>query len=461
MELLASEIDDVVPKVLIHSLKTEDGAVGTASYALSRNGRTFGSAGADQFTPVGGNKIIKIIITGSEWVDPDSFKVQMDVVNNGTVDQILRPLSSPHAFFKRVRLNVGGALPENIENYNRVSEMFQNMKAVGTNVNSDAEGFGRRFDLMDFKNLEMTADHYTGIKAGQRMTVSFKPLLGLLHQKQMFNLKFCPMTLELELCSNYLDPIVTPLVAGAGHEFDTANTSALWTIENCKVKCDLCQFDSEMENSYSSALTKEAKKYAIHYQTFHALSQSIPPGSNDFTMNVNRTLTRLTDVFVSLQGTRGGAGTTDGSYCPHLKEFNDFWSPMCQYTKAKGQEYDEKGEIDLFSISLGSKKLIDYDIASHSEAMSQLRKTLGVQSNSLHNFDISRQEYMNNKLIMGVTCEVLAQNTFTGHSLKNGEAVTCRFRHNPIINNTPTVMHVLLVSDNVLEIRAGGCEALE
>ena len=142
MELIASEIDDVVPKVLIHSLKTEDGAIGTASYALNRRSATFSSAGADRFTPVGGNKIIKIIITGSDWVDPDSFKVQFDLVNKGTVNgdgtnnQILRPLSSPHAFFKRVRLNVGGALPENIENYNRVSEMFQNMKAVGTNGRS-------------------------------------------------------------------------------------------------------------------------------------------------------------------------------------------------------------------------------------------------------------------------------------------------------------------------------------
>jgi hypothetical protein len=267
-----------------------------------------------------------------------------------------------------------------------------------------------------------------------------------------------PMTLELELCSDYLDPIITPLPVAVGTMFDTDNTSGLWSIENCKVKCDLCQFDSEMENSYSNSLTKEAKKYAISYQTFHALSQAIPTGTTDFTMNVNRTLTRLTDVFVSLQGARGLVGTE--SYCPHLKEFNDFWSPMAQYTGTNGQEYDSLDEIDLFSISLGSKKIIDYDIASHSEAMSHLRKTLGVQSNSLHNSDISRQEYLHHKLIMGVTCEVLAQNTFTGHSLKNGEAVTCRFRHKAI-NHKPTVMHVLLVSDNVLEIRASGCEALE
>ena len=206
-------------------------------------------------------------------------------------------------------------------------------------------------------------------------------------------------------------------------------------------------------------LLKRLKKYAISYQTFHALSQAIPDGTTDFTLNVNRTLTRLTDVFVSLQGERGVHGTE--SYCPHLKEFNDFWSPMAQYTGTNGQEYNADGEIDLFSVSLGSKKLIDYDIASHSEAMSHLRKTLGVQSNSLHNFDISRQEYLHHKLIMGVTCEVLAQNTFTGHSLKNGEAVTCRFRHKAGLPLKPTVMHVLLVSDNVLEIRAGGCEVLE
>jgi len=267
------------------------------------------------------------------------------------------------------------------------------------------------------------------------------------------------MVLELELCSTYLDPIVTPLTAGAGVVFETVNTSALWTIENCKVKVDLCQFDSAMENAYSKSLIEEAGKYVIRYQTFHALSQSMPAGSNDFSMNVNRTLSRLTDVFVSLQGARGAAGTS--SYCPHLKEFNDFWSPMAQYSGTNGQEYDSDGEIQLFSVSLGSKKIVDYDIASHSESMSQLRKAIGIQSNSLHNFDISRQEYLNNKLIMGVSTEILTQNALTGHSLKNGEAVTCRFQYKTGLPLQPNFMHVVLVSDNVLEIRAGGCSAHE
>ena len=119
MELVASQIEDTVPKELIHSLKVEDGGIGTASFAINRRSATFSSAGADSFTPVGGNKIIKIILSGSEWIDPQSVKVQFDLVNNGTALQLLRPLSSPHAFVKRVRLSIGGAQAENVENYKR------------------------------------------------------------------------------------------------------------------------------------------------------------------------------------------------------------------------------------------------------------------------------------------------------------------------------------------------------
>ena len=459
MEQIAQEIEDTVPKELIHSLQVKDtNGIGTASYAINRRGATFSSAGADSFTPVGGNKIIKIILTGSDLADPNTFKVQFDLVNNGTALQLLRPLSSPHAFFKSMRLTVGGALPENIQMYNYVSELFQNLKALDTNANEDAEGFGRRFDLMDYKEGRMIPAKYSGIKGGQRMTVSFKPLLGLLHQKKFFNIKFCPIVLEMELCSDYLDPIVSP---DADAIFTAANTSGLWSIENCKVKVDLCQFDSAMENAYSEEL-QAGGKYVIRYQTFHAYSQSMPPGSTDFFMQVNRTLSRLTDVFVSLQGGRS-AVEADASNCPHLKQFNDFWSPMAQFTAATGQGYDSAGEIDLFSVSLGSKKVTDYDIASHSEAMSQLRKAIGVQSNSLHNFDISRQEYMYNKLIMGVSTEILTQNAFTGHSLKNGEAVVCRFKYKEglAVAERPTAMNVVLVSDNTLEIRYGGCQAYE
>ena len=115
MELTATEIEDTAPTELIHSLQVKDtNGIGTASYAINRRGATFSSAGADSFTPVGGNKIIKIILSGSDWVDPSTFKVQFDLVNNGTGGQILRPLSSPHAFFRSMRLTVGGALPENI-----------------------------------------------------------------------------------------------------------------------------------------------------------------------------------------------------------------------------------------------------------------------------------------------------------------------------------------------------------
>ena len=38
---------------------------------------------------------------------------------------------------------------------------------------------------MDFKQGNMTPANFNGIKGGQRMTVSFKPLLGLLNPKKI------------------------------------------------------------------------------------------------------------------------------------------------------------------------------------------------------------------------------------------------------------------------------------
>ena len=110
MELIATEIEDTVPTEFIHYSEVEDtNGIGTLSCALNREGATFSSARADSFTPVGGNKIIKNILSGSDWVDPNTFKVQLDLVNNGGAGEILRPLNTPHAFCKSMRMIVGGA----------------------------------------------------------------------------------------------------------------------------------------------------------------------------------------------------------------------------------------------------------------------------------------------------------------------------------------------------------------
>ena len=88
----------------------------------------------------------------------------------------------------------------------------------------------------------------------------------------------------------------------------------------------------------------------------------------------------------------------------------------------------------------------------------QLRKTRGHQSSSLHNFDIDSHEYRNNKMIIGIDCERVLEAGFTGLNTRAGDILNVRFDHNDsTATNWATQLHVVLHSDNVLEIRDSGC----
>ena len=53
------------------------------------------------------------------------FQIGFEVVNDdATVAHLLRPLSGPHIFFRRMRILCGGSVIEDIDYYNRVHELF-------------------------------------------------------------------------------------------------------------------------------------------------------------------------------------------------------------------------------------------------------------------------------------------------------------------------------------------------
>ena len=79
-----------------------------------------------------------------------------------------------------------------------------------------------------------------------------------------------------------------------------------------------------------------------------------------------------------------------------------------------------KGEFE-FQVQLGSKLYSEYPIRSHAEGFYQLRKTLGVQSSDIHNFDIDAQEYRNNKFILAIDFEKVLESGFSGMSTRAGD----------------------------------------
>ena len=69
-----------------------------ASYVTDRRSVTFHPSGSNIYKPVQGTKVIKITLTGDQWLDPSTVQLQFDL--NNTQDQNLYLLGGPHIFFE-------------------------------------------------------------------------------------------------------------------------------------------------------------------------------------------------------------------------------------------------------------------------------------------------------------------------------------------------------------------------
>jgi hypothetical protein len=173
-----------------------------ASYVNERRSVTYHPQGSNIYSTYG-TKLIKLLITGDNWLDPSTFRVLFDVVNRDpTAGKELRLIGGAHSFFKRMRILCNGAIVEDIDDYNRVSEMFSILTAADTRQNVAAEAFGKLFNLKDYEAGLVNCRNYRGIPSGDFQTLMFKPLSGLFNQPKMIPLRYCPITIELELCTN-------------------------------------------------------------------------------------------------------------------------------------------------------------------------------------------------------------------------------------------------------------------
>ena len=165
-----------------------------ASYINERKSVTFHPQGSNVYSP-NGTKLIKLLLTGDNWLDPSTFRVMFDLVNTETPgnNKELRTISGPWSFFKRMRILCNGQICEDIDDFNRVSEMFSMLTSRHARDNVAAESFGKNFSLKDWTNDEINSSTYGGIPPGDFQTVLFKPLSGSLkpnlrQRQQLFDI---------------------------------------------------------------------------------------------------------------------------------------------------------------------------------------------------------------------------------------------------------------------------------
>ena len=452
MEAHANSVEDRLIDGL--SFKLSPGA----SYIQERKSVSFHPQGSNIYS-TNGTKLIKLLVSGDSWMDPSTFRVMFDLLNTPTggdaATKELRPLGGPHTIFRRMRVLCGGQVVEDIDNYNRVHQMFSVLSAKDSRGNVDVEAFGREWNVNENLKSAYSADTFPGIKADEFQTVLFKPLSGLLNQPKYLPIRYCPLTIELELVDDETEPIV-PI----GGSFSGANTSEEWQIQNVQAKCDMCTLDNALDNSYAEHLLS-GKALPINYNTYVSQMQSVASGQignvvlgqQDVRLNVTRSLTRLKSVFVSLFKSVNDLGS---------KQWNNFYSPMhAEAITNNKNQFSKNGEFHA-QLQLGSKLFPEYPIRSHAEAYYQLRKTLGIQSSNLHNFDIDSFAYRTNKFVWATDMERVLEAGFTGQNTRAGDILNISFKYNDATQTRPaTSVHIVLNSDNIIEIRDNGIQVFD
>jgi hypothetical protein len=456
VEAIANSIEDKLIDGL--SFKLNPGA----SYVVDRRSVTYHPQGSNIYMPGAGNKLIRIMITGDNWLDPSTFRVMFNLKNNDAdAAKKLRPLGGPWGFFQRMRVLCGGQLVEDIMDYNRIHQMMHILIARESRENDSAEAFGVLADAHDWVQSRLDTDTLKGIGSGESMTVLFKPLSGILGQNKLLPLRFAPITLELELVNDANAPIISNLSGTGTKDFKAANTSLSWEINNVQVKSDVCTLDNALDNSYTQHLLS-GKSLPISYNTFVSQMQTV--AGPDIAINVSRALTRLKSVFVSLEKNLSGG---DRGQLVARKTWNDFFSPMSASNADGTFQHNPKGEFE-FQLQIGSKLFPEYPVRSHTEAYYQLKKTLGVQASAVHNFDVSAVEYRDHKFILGTDCEKVLDAGFTGINTRAGDLMTVKFKNasSGISSSTGTEcladrLHIVLHSDQIMEIRDVGIQVFD
>ena len=168
----------------------------------------------------------------------------------------------------------GGSIIEDIDNYNRVHELFHKLSSTAKRRNDNILGFnissvGRLFDLENYPPMSNMGYQYDGISSTK--AVMFTPLSGLCNQDKYLPLRYMGgLTLELELVSDpaeclisdaYTYPETRTIHTDSQGNTTTVTTAAIpvlvasaistsWYLSDVQIKCDVIQLDNSLNDEY-------------------------------------------------------------------------------------------------------------------------------------------------------------------------------------------------------------------
>ena len=103
--------------------------------------------------------------------------------------------------------------------------------------------------------LSVRPTNINDVAPGSKVTVGFKFLSGLFNQDKYLPIRYCPITIYLELVNTYTDAIIS--IASDSQNpslYSNITTSETWSINNVQLKCDVVSLDNTLDNQYTDHL---------------------------------------------------------------------------------------------------------------------------------------------------------------------------------------------------------------
>jgi hypothetical protein len=300
-----------------HIQSVEDSLIDSLSFRLPNSANFINDRRSVTFFPTGGNefsprgvKINKLMLAGTDWLDPSTVRVQFRLSNRSQALplKLLSPL--PSNLFRRLRILAGGQVIEDIDFYNRVYNMVHTLLPTERRMNDYAEGFGMPQTVSADPAVAMHVS--MGMTTGSVLTpppirvdgdrvVLFPLMCGLLNQTKFLPLRYLQgLQIELEVVNQFTDVCISqtqfwtnagqPMVFGAA-------CSTEWLITEPQIKCDVISLDNQLDNEYTDHLM-QGNTLPINFSSFVHQVQALG-GTDRPVITLSRAFTRLKTVFVT------------------------------------------------------------------------------------------------------------------------------------------------------------------
>ena len=374
---------------------------------------TFYPAGGNHYSPDSGVRVLRFNLSGEDtFLDPSTAWIHFRLINNSWVpggdntnNRIW--LNAPlFCAFRRARCIVSGVNVEDQEYCHRVAAMKMLFSPQGTHANMAIGALSAGTAIDD------------SVKVGFPLSM----FLGFLSIDKYIPLRFCPLTIEMELVTSVADIMMPNADVGGG----VASQSTSWTVLDPTLSCDTCVVDPDLNSSFTKHLLS-GKSLQLSFQSWPT---SVHQVQDNWNLTLARAVSRLKACLVTMK------------YDADKESVNMRWPTT--------------NELELQWV-VGSKPAPENAIRGDiSRYWKELQTAIGSHANMLHRPQFQLANYTTTEFIAGINFDKIMSTTnesnFASISTKAGELLHIRSKNSGTIDQ----VYVTLIHESLLIVEDTG-----